>query len=161
MLHIKTILHATDFSPTADQALSVAHSLARDHGAKLVLLAVTAPQLSPRETLIPRAELQLRTEEARQRLESLAAGVTDVPVEIVAVAGDVGPTLVAEAQRRLADLIVMGTHSRAGEGRLVLGSAAEHVVRHAPCAVLTIKPGTAGGLQEEAPAAKPAVIASA
>ena len=37
------------------------------------------------------------------------------------------------------DLIVMGTHGRTGFGRLLIGSVAEHVVRHAPCPVLTIK----------------------
>jgi len=39
------------------------------------------------------------------------------------------------------DLIVLATHGRTGVKRLLIGSVAEKVVRHAPCPVLTIKPG--------------------
>jgi nucleotide-binding universal stress UspA family protein len=39
-----------------------------------------------------------------------------------------------------ADLIVIATHGRTGLGHLVPGSVAEHVVRLAPCPVLTIRP---------------------
>jgi nucleotide-binding universal stress UspA family protein len=38
------------------------------------------------------------------------------------------------------DLIVMGTHGRTGITRLLLGSVAEKVVRHAPCSVLVARP---------------------
>jgi nucleotide-binding universal stress UspA family protein len=38
-------------------------------------------------------------------------------------------------------LIVIGTHGRTGLSRVLLGSVAELVVRHAPCPVLTIRPG--------------------
>lgn len=37
-------------------------------------------------------------------------------------------------------MIVIGTHGRAGISRLVLGSTAESMVRHAPCPVLVVKP---------------------
>ena len=33
----------------------------------------------------------------------------------------------------------MGTHGRTGVKRLVLGSVAEHVTRHAPCPVVTVR----------------------
>jgi nucleotide-binding universal stress UspA family protein len=46
MLGIKTILHPTDFSPSADLALQLALSLARDNRARLVLLHVSRPPLS-------------------------------------------------------------------------------------------------------------------
>ena len=39
------------------------------------------------------------------------------------------------------DLIVMGTHGRTGLARVLLGSVTEKVVRHAPCSVLTARPG--------------------
>jgi nucleotide-binding universal stress UspA family protein len=38
-----------------------------------------------------------------------------------------------------ADLIVMGTHGRTGVAHLFMGSVAEHVVRAAPCPVLTVR----------------------
>lgn len=47
----------------------------------------------------------------------------------------------AEIVRRAAqmDLIAMTTHGRTGLGRLVIGSVAEEVLRHAPCPVLLIR----------------------
>lgn len=40
------------------------------------------------------------------------------------------------------DLVVMGSHGRAGLTRWVLGSVAEVTVRHAPCSVLVVKSAT-------------------
>jgi nucleotide-binding universal stress UspA family protein len=37
-----------------------------------------------------------------------------------------------------ADLIVIGTHSRSGLDRLLMGSVAEHVVRHSEVPVLVV-----------------------
>ena len=39
-----------------------------------------------------------------------------------------------------ADLVIVGTHSRRGLARMILGSVAEATVRLAPCPVLVIKP---------------------
>ena len=44
--------------------------------------------------------------------------------------------IVREAIERDIDLIVMGTHGRTGLKKLVLGSVAERVIGHVPCAVL-------------------------
>lgn len=38
------------------------------------------------------------------------------------------------------DLIVVGTHGRTGIKHVLLGSVAERVARHAPCAVLVVRP---------------------
>jgi Universal stress protein UspA and related nucleotide-binding proteins len=38
----------------------------------------------------------------------------------------------------------LATHGRTGIKRLMIGSVAEKVVRHAPCAVLTVKPKCGG-----------------
>ena len=43
------------------------------------------------------------------------------------------------AKRIKPDLIVMGTHGRTGLGRLLMGSAAEQVMRNALCPVLTVR----------------------
>lgn len=42
------------------------------------------------------------------------------------------------AREQGCDLIVLSTHGRTGLGHLFIGSTAEQVVRHAPCAVLTL-----------------------
>jgi nucleotide-binding universal stress UspA family protein len=53
--------------------------------------------------------------------------------------GDPAQAIVQVAQVHDVDLIVMGSHGHTGLHRLVLGSVSEKVVRHASCAVLTIK----------------------
>jgi len=154
MLRIQTILHPTDFSKTADQALEVAHALARDHNAKLALIAVVLPPPPP-EAHYP--DLAIATapiptdvlEQTRPLIASVASKITDLPVETQVLLGTPGAAIVTAAQDWKADLIVMGTHGRTGISRLLLGSVAEHVLRHAKCPVLTIKPGTSCHLSHE------------
>jgi nucleotide-binding universal stress UspA family protein len=38
-----------------------------------------------------------------------------------------------------ADVIVISTHGRTGLKHVLLGSVAEHVIRHAPCPVLVVR----------------------
>lgn len=54
--------------------------------------------------------------------------------------GDPASEIVRAARDWRADLLVMGTHARHGPLRLLLGSVAETVLRHAPCATLVIPP---------------------
>jgi hypothetical protein len=52
--------------------------------------------------------------------------------------GTPAPHLVGYARRHGIDLIVVGTHGRTGMSRVLIGSVAGHVVRTAPCPVLTV-----------------------
>lgn len=148
MLHIKTILVPTDFSESAAQALQVAASLARDHRSKLVLMTSPPPQPLPpiSDAYIPEFGDVRLIEESKRQLKSLADSLPEFSVETQLLVGAPGPSIVAAAQQCQADLIVMGTHGRTGISRLIMGSVAEYVHRHAPCPVLTIKPGTADHL---------------
>jgi nucleotide-binding universal stress UspA family protein len=51
----------------------------------------------------------------------------------------VADVIVREAKKWRADLIVLGTHGRAGLSRVVLGSDAELVVRESPVPVLLVR----------------------
>jgi len=53
--------------------------------------------------------------------------------------GPAADTIVREARKQRADLIVLGTHGRRGVRRLVLGSDAEQVVRTASVPVLLVR----------------------
>jgi nucleotide-binding universal stress UspA family protein len=55
------------------------------------------------------------------------------------VRGLIAPQIVNYAENQDIDLIVIGTHGRRGVAHLLLGSVAEHVVRTAACAVLTVR----------------------
>jgi nucleotide-binding universal stress UspA family protein len=56
------------------------------------------------------------------------------------VEGDPAARIVELAKQEHADLIVMSSHGRTGLGRLLMGSVAECVMRHAVCPVLIVKP---------------------
>jgi nucleotide-binding universal stress UspA family protein len=142
MLAIRTILHPTDFSPLARHAFDVACALAKDYGARLVLLHVHEPPV-PMGELVPPEPPSVR-EGLLRELEDFkpAPGVNvEYRVEIAPVAEGI-LTAAAETQ---CDLIVLGTHGRGGLGRMLLGSVAESVLRKAPCMVLTVKGQAPGG----------------
>ncbi|MCC6236658.1 MAG: universal stress protein [Dehalococcoidia bacterium] len=67
-----------------------------------------------------------------------AQGVKNVRTAIIE--GHAGTAIVDAATAEHADIVVMATHGRGGLGRAVLGSVADHVVRHAPCPVLLVRP---------------------
>jgi len=67
------------------------------------------------------------------------AHARDVAVEQVFVLGEVVPAVLAEAAKRHADVIVMGTHGRTGLAHLFMGSVAERVLRQSPVPVLTVR----------------------
>jgi nucleotide-binding universal stress UspA family protein len=54
--------------------------------------------------------------------------------------GPAGESIVDVAEAEAADLIVVGTHDRGAVGRLFLGSVSDHVVRHARCPVMVVRP---------------------
>ena len=58
-----------------------------------------------------------------------------LPVEPIGLSGDPRNVIIEQASDWNADLIVLGSHGRAGLRRWLLGSVAESVVRHAPCSV--------------------------
>ena len=84
-------------------------------------------------------DAQRRAASAHQRavraeLESAAVA----QVETVIATGHPGPEIIAAAIDQRCDAIVMATHGRSGLSRMLLGSVAEYVVRHAPCPVLLV-----------------------
>jgi nucleotide-binding universal stress UspA family protein len=127
MLNIKTILHPTDFSDAADAAFHLACSLARDHGSHIEILHVVTPV-----TVAYTEGVMLPPTEDIKPTESI-----DVTRHLVE--GDPAAEILRVARETNADLIVMGTHGRRGLTRLLMGSAAEEVVRKASCPVLTVK----------------------
>ena len=53
--------------------------------------------------------------------------------------GDPRKEILDEAEDWRADLIVVGSHGQTGVQRWLVGSVAEHVVRHAPCSVEVVR----------------------
>jgi nucleotide-binding universal stress UspA family protein len=138
----KTILVATDLSACAEKAVSFAILLAKKLDAQLWLIHAwqypfvdCEPGIAlPGEvfTIVEkrhRAAFEAALVAAQQELP-FAQGKTDQ--------GDAREVIMETAAAISADLIIVGTHGRRGLNRALMGSVAEHVVRHASCPVLSI-----------------------
>jgi nucleotide-binding universal stress UspA family protein len=155
MLAIRTILHPTDFSEHSGQAFRLACSLARDHGARLIVLHVLERPVFVYGGVLmapPPPPLSAgQREAAREQLRGLEPPDPAVPVEHLLEEGDPATATLQVAQERRCELIVMGSHGRTGLGRLLMGSVAERVVREAPCPVLIVRiPQPQGSPAEQA-----------
>lgn len=60
-------------------------------------------------------------------------------VDTAVLKGDVREKITDAAAEWQPDLIVLGSHGRSGIGRLLLGSVAEFVARHAQCSVEIVR----------------------
>ena len=83
-----------------------------------------------------------RRDEAARQLEKFLALRRDRTVGWVPVLrrGDPREVILEEVTQRRADLVVIGTHGRAGVGHALLGSVAEFVLERARCDVLVGRP---------------------
>jgi len=139
---IQTILHPTDFSHGSGDAFRLACSLARDHGARLIVLHVSSvPDLAYQGYGVPGAALPAEEYLAvlRQKLEQLKPPDSRLPIECRLEEGDPVTEILRVAATLNANLIVLSTHGQSGLRHLLMGSVAEQVVRKAPCAVLTLR----------------------
>ncbi len=143
----RTLVVATDFSPTAAVALDRACELALVRGDKLVLTHAVSiepvPMAGPELLVLPvdyESKIHEASETALQKL------VDEVKQKGVDVSGSlaVGPpvdVVLESAKEHDAAMIVLGTKGMSGFKHLLLGSVAEAVVRKAHVPVLTVHPG--------------------
>jgi nucleotide-binding universal stress UspA family protein len=147
MMQMHTVLYTTDFSDWSKSAFPLAYSLARDHGARLIVLhvlpagtyeIVNLAQLGQGESA------QQFEDDVRHDLQRIQPPDDRVPMEYKLAKGDPAASIVKVAEETACDLIVLGTHGRTGLRRVLMGSVAEHVMRSAPCPVLVVKGSGAG-----------------
>jgi universal stress protein A len=151
-VNVSKILVSIDFTRRSEQTIAYGLQLARFWTAKILFLHVL-PRLDEfasfpfyREIYSRFASAEQKHSAAREKarnelakLERQAAALElngkgtlreGIPQEeVIRVAANVKP-----------DLIVLGSHGYKRLRRLLLGSTAEHVVRHAPCPVLIVRP---------------------
>lgn len=138
MLPVRTIVCPTDFSDRAAPAVELATALARDYSAELVLVHVTPP---PVQVVSGGVLVGVPVDSSAEAAHLDAVRVADprVVVRRLTAVGPPATEIVRLAREQGADLIVMGTHGRGGLARVLVGSVAEAVMRHAPCPVLTVR----------------------
>ena len=142
----RVILHPTDFSSNSTKAFQVAAALARDRGARVLVLHVAPSPLTSlggTQALPPQA-VEFNLQELKDQMAAIRPpeGVT---LETRLEVGGAADTILAVARDTGCEMVVMGTHGRSGISRLLMGSVAEMVVRRAPCPVLTLKAEAAPG----------------
>lgn len=150
---VRSILVPLDRTPFAERALPLALGFARRTGARLRLIEIHGPEMLgnihagwvPFE---PELDAELRRTE-RLYLDATARLLASVSPVAVSTAQPAGSAITAEAiaaailghiREVRADLIVTATHGRGPRGRLVSGSVAHSLVRHAGIPVLLVRP---------------------
>ncbi len=137
---IRTILLATDLTAASREATERAVELASRLEARLLIVNV----LEKRR--LSGSGSHERVDQARSERESLLVKVVRDAREAGATAeflvweGDPGDSIAAAAEAEHADIVVVGTRGRSGAERMLLGSVSDHVVRHAECPVLVVRP---------------------
>jgi len=135
----KLLLHPTDLTQVSEKAFAVAVSLAKQHGADLVI----AYALPPR-TPIFEGESPYRTE-ADAALARLAERAAEMGVlarrVLIGSTAPVSNSIVRCAEEIRADMIVMGTNGKTGIARWFAGSHAARVIARAQCPVVVVRDG--------------------
>lgn len=139
MPRVETILLATDLTSASSAATDQAIDLAVRLVARLLVVTVLEPAKPGVARRVARPDT--RTARARQAQGVVhLARAAGADARFLVWDGDAGDGIVAAAAAEAADLIVVGTHGRGTVGRFLLGSVSDHVVRHAGCPVLVVRP---------------------
>ncbi len=133
------VLCPVDFSPCSRAALTTATELANSFEAQLTIAHVweISPYVAPGVMAGGDAiETMLTDAEALLAAWAASAGTTRTTL----LRGVAWSEIVQLLERdRAYDIAVLGTHGRTGLAHVLVGSVAERVVRHAPCAVLVVR----------------------
>lgn len=141
------ILAATDLTDPGLPAIETAASEAERRGRKLVVMHAMefATEADASLGLIG-ALPALETEDTRSVKRALASQIIESALqrlgakgEIVIADDDASGEALRLADALPAELIVVGTHSRSGLARVVVGSRATRIIENAPCSVLVVR----------------------
>jgi len=142
-MKIKHILLTTDLSDESQRTYDNAVALAKSNDARITLLNVVedlkvAPHGAPLAPPMsdPEGPATVAAAEEALRKQSEALG-SEVSVTCKAILGtSIGEAVANFANDNACDIILISTHGRTGFRRLVLGSVADEVLRHAHVPVL-------------------------
>ncbi len=139
---VRRVMVPIDFSEASVRALKHGRELALTYGAEIVALHAIEEVVLP--MAYGMAPKQVDAEAVRPNVEEALADLLaeHVGVEHARAEIRVGypPQEILDAiTDESIDWVVMGTHGRQGLNRLLMGSVAERIVRHAPCPVLTLQ----------------------
>ncbi|MCO5238994.1 MAG: universal stress protein [Chitinophagaceae bacterium] len=153
---MKKVLIALDYSTTAPKIAEAGYTLAKSMNAQVTLLHVTTDAVyyasrsySPVLGLDAFSDLDILEttpveeikQAARDYLDQMTQHLGDDTIQTAVEEGDTGECILETATAIRADIIVMGTHSRRGINKIMLGSVTQKVLRHStvPLFIVPVK----------------------
>ncbi|HXR36719.1 MAG TPA: universal stress protein [Candidatus Binataceae bacterium] len=138
------ILCPIDFDDHSRAALETARGLAQGPDATIYLLHVV--RVAPVIGGVPIEPYAVTGSDVKAEIEQMLPPQAERAVifQVLARKGNAAAEILRAIGELGVDSVVMATHGRKGIGRLVLGSVTAHVVREAPCPVLTITAAAIG-----------------
>ncbi|MEO5681873.1 MAG: universal stress protein [Chitinophagaceae bacterium] len=143
---MKKVLIALDYNPSAQKIAETGYSLAKSMQAEVVLLHVMAdptyyaayeysPIMGFNSNFISPETLPIDTMEELKKgaIEFLASSkehLGDASIQTLVLEGETAATINKAAVEMHADIIVLGSHSRRGLEKILMGSVAEKVLHH-------------------------------
>jgi nucleotide-binding universal stress UspA family protein len=129
----KTIMVPTDGSEFAQKAEDTAISIAAKYDAKIIGVYVIDDKLIyPYEVLEKEGKGVLKNLSNKAKKEGIV-------VDEILVVGNPAKDLLIITRRMKPDLVVIGTHSKKGLEKLLLGSVAENILKKVETPVLLVK----------------------
>ncbi len=150
---MKKILIAIDYDPAAQKVAEAGFDLAKAMNAQTILLHVVSVatyysslNYSPimgfggfsNSYAVETNTLEEIKKAAQIFLDKSKEHLGDAKIGTIVKDGDFGETILSTAKELNADIIVMGTHSRRGLDKILMGSVAENVLHHSPVPLFII-----------------------
>jgi nucleotide-binding universal stress UspA family protein len=142
---MKKILIALDYNPSAQKVAEIGYTLAKSMNGKVILLHVISDityysslNYSPimgfggfsSVDLAQTHTIDEIKKAAQTYLDKSKQHLGDERIQTVVKNGDYGETILKTAKELDVNIIVMGTHSRRGLEKILVGSVAEKVLQH-------------------------------
>lgn len=142
---MKKVLIALDYNSTAQKVAEQGYALAKSMNAQITLLHVISDAAYYSSDIysplmgydsftdikfIETASVEELREAALDYLDKSQQHLNDTTIQTAVKEGDFGEQILETATEINADIIVMGTHSRRGLEKILIGSVAEKVLRH-------------------------------
>lgn len=146
----KRVLVPLDGSPVAEAIVPFILQIAGPLDMAVRLLVVVEPvqpTMAEEPGFVMTQDLDARTRSAEEYLAPIGAALRGrgIDAEWDVRRGSAAATILAAAKSWGADLIAMSTHGRSGIGRLLFGSVAEQVLRHAEVPVFMMRQAATAG----------------
>lgn len=136
---LEKLLVATDRSQFSDGAIREGINFAKKCSSRLYVVSVL--ETNPEYETIGSNVFEKEKEELMAHLESVKAMTAKEGLGCETIfheTADPSQTIIDEADKKNADMIIIGRHGRTGLMKVLMGSVAARVIAHAPCKVLVV-----------------------